>query len=166
MANTLFTWWNRRKDTASVCAKLDRAFGNRAFHTVVPHGSVLTLPVYTSDHHIIKLLLEPQNWHVSGRGRSRLEPWWFKHEAAISLVEMNWATMEHPTPREFMHALHTLKKTLRRWSHHTFGVIPKEIGNLRRQIVHLENTGGTVNQIDSHYRKLQDLTVAEGYYWQ
>lgn len=59
MENTLYTWRNRRQGDDSVRAKLDHCFGNRAFHTVFPHVSVVTLPAYTSDHHLLKLLLEP-----------------------------------------------------------------------------------------------------------
>lgn len=79
---------------------------------------------------------------------------------------MNWIQIAHPTPRLFLSALTTLKASLQKWSRHTFEVIPKEIGRLRKQIIDLERDGGPTTQLTSYYRKLQELTVAEGDYWQ
>lgn len=154
------------KGKESVRAKLDRCFGNSAFTTVVPIGRVLTLPVHTSDHHVLQLLLLPKNQPCSSRRFSRLEPWWFKHPEAGALVEEHWNMLAQPPPKTILRALNNMKTSLHTWSLRTFGVIPNELGKLRHKLIALEREGGPNDHIQVFYRKLQELTEVENDYWQ
>lgn len=81
------------------------------------------------------------------------------------MVEAQWSQMDQSNPRTFLNALNCIKHSLHAWSRRTFGMIPKEIGKLRQQILDLERNVSLVDQLKACYSKLQQLTDVENEYW-
>lgn len=76
MEGVSYTWTNKRRDTALVRAKLDRGFRNGAFFISQRNSYIQALPMHSSDHHALHLILvNPSPTHGVVRQKPlRMEP--------------------------------------------------------------------------------------------
>lgn len=121
MEQSHFTWWNKRVGDSSVRSKLDRGLGNGAFKQLQPNCSLHTMPMVTSDHHLLKLELQPSRSSALRHPPSRMEPWWFSFPECQSLIESAWSTSMNSQPGALLEALQRIKHNLISWSRRTFG---------------------------------------------
>lgn len=91
-----FIWHNLisrgriKGDVQSIHAKLDKCLENLAFKQAQPHCHIVVIPMVSSDHHLLKMILMSQNILDSRQKPMCMEPWWFSHTKCPNLVTRDW----------------------------------------------------------------------------
>ena len=84
-----YTWFNKRKDLASIFEKLDRVLTNEQWSSFIKDSRVENLPIIGSDHGSIVLHLEKRIWESKARP-FRCEEFWFHIPGFSDIVKEAW----------------------------------------------------------------------------
>ena len=85
-----YTWFNKRKDSASIFEKLDMVLINEQWSSFINDSKVENLLIIGSDHGPIVLHLEKRIWKSKSRP-FRCEEFWFYILAFSDIVKEAWS---------------------------------------------------------------------------
>jgi hypothetical protein len=163
-------WMNDNKQNGerNVKVHLDRVVASPQWSIWFPNAMVKHIVTSRSDHCPILLSLEAQEPQGRSQGVARYEIMWEREASLSEEINKSWeASGPIHDLRDFVKSLKRVMVNLKSWSHTKFGVVTKELSNIRKRMEELEFQGppGHTQELHTLRSRMDELLYREEKMW-
>jgi hypothetical protein len=166
--DNIFTWANNQADNHHIKERLDRFCSSSSWAVKFPNFSIKHLLRYTSDHNPILLdFCTHFNFRNSPKNKQkirRFEHIWIQDKESHQLVKDTWVNCGG----DISNKLKKVFNNLHSWGQAKYGIIPRKINMLQRQLQQLKDTMPSkedIIQIQLKEQELDDTLKLEELWW-